>query len=448
MLLLKRAFTFFCFCLVVSTSVMAQSTTSVVTTTAVPFLRINPDARAGGMGDVGIASPTDGNGVYANPAKMAFVENDYGFAMSFSPWLKALVNDIYLASLNGYYKVKKQQTISFSLRYFSLGNIQFTDVQGNNTQQFMPREFAVDVHYSRILGKYFSIAASLRYIYSNLASGQSVDGNLIKAGQAGSGDISWYFHKTFNETGKIQHEFSVGMNISNIGSKMSYTSSIVKDFLPTNLGIGLGYTVTLDKHNSVGIYTDINKLLVPYANTGPGSYDSVAGTYKWRQESSIKGIFTSFGDAPFATEMKLFTIAAGAEYYYNRQFGVRFGYFYEPYAAGGRQFLEAGLTVKYSIVGLHFSYLIPTTILRNPLDNTLRFSLLFDFAKGGIKKSGSGGSGISYVDDTPKKSKKEEPKKEEPAANPTPVQPTPAPQPDQTTPQQPAPDNSAPATPK
>ena len=156
MLLLKRAFTFFCLCLVVSTSVMAQSTTSVVTTTAVPFLRINPDARAGGMGDVGIASPTDGNGVYANPAKMAFVENDYGFAMSFSPWLKALVNDIYLASLNGYYKVKKQQTISFSLRYFSLGNIQFTDVQGNNTQQFMPREFAVDVHYSRILGKYFS----------------------------------------------------------------------------------------------------------------------------------------------------------------------------------------------------------------------------------------------------------------------------------------------------
>ena len=458
----KKAFSIFCLCFISVSALWAQvaggqvvsNASQQVITTAVPFLRINPDARAGGMGDIGIATPADGNGVYANPAKMAFVgessmdptnPNDYGFALSFSPWLKALVNDIYLASLNGYYRVKKEQTISFSLRYFSLGNIQFTDQNGTNTQQFMPREFAVDVHYSRILGKYFSIAASLRYIYSNLASGQSVDGNLVKPGQAGAGDISWYFHKTFNENAPIKHTFSCGMNISNIGSKMSYTSSVVKDFIPTNLGIGLGYTVDLDKHNSVGIYTDINKLMVPSPN---GKVDSATGQYFWREQSSIKGMFTSFGDAPVLTQLREYTLSVGAEYYYNKQFGVRTGYFYEPYVAGGRQFLEAGLTVKYSIVGLHFSYLIPTTILRNPLDNTLRFSLLFDFAKGGVKKSGSENySGVSFIEDTPKK-KRDEPKKDEQAApaqpqtTPAKTEPTPTPAP-QTTP-----DNTAPATPK
>jgi hypothetical protein len=460
MSLLKRIFSF-CFCLLVvlPAALKAQvapgqivtNANQEVITTAVPFLRINPDARAGGMGDIGIATPADGNGVFANPAKMAFIEDhDYGFAMSFSPWLKALVNDIYLASLNGYIKVKKEQVISASLRYFSLGNIQFTDANGNNTQQFSPREFAIDVNYSRRLGKYFSIAASLRYIYSNLASGQSVDGALVKAGQAGAGDIAWYFHKTFNEDGAIQHEFSCGMNISNIGSKMSYTSSVVKDFIPTNMGIGLGYTVQLDKHNSVGLYSDINKLLVPSPNN---NIDPSTQQYYWREESSIKGMFTSFGDAPVLTELREYTIAIGAEYYYNKQFGVRTGYFYEPYVAGGRQFLEAGLTVKYSVVALHFSYLIPTTILRNPLDNTLRFSLLFDFAKGGQKAKGQNNSGVSFVDDTPKK--KAVPAQPQ-AAPGQPAPATTAPQqtqpnttPDQTpAPATTTPDNTAPTTPK
>jgi hypothetical protein len=462
MSLLKRAISLFCFYIIAVAALKAQvapgqivsNASQEVITTAVPFLRINPDARAGGMGDIGIASPVDANGLYANPAKMAFIgessldptkPNDYGFAMSFSPWLKALVNDIYLASLNGYYRVKKDQTISFSLRYFSLGNIQFTDQNGVNTQTFMPREFAVDVHYSRILGKYFSIAASLRYIYSNLASGQAVNGALVRPGQAGAGDISWYFHKTFNEDAAIQHNFSCGMDISNIGSKMSYTSSVTKDFIPTNLGIGLGYTVQLDKHNSVGLYSDFNKLLVPSPN---GIVDSATGQYYWREESSIKGMFTSFGDAKPIVELREWTASIGAEYYYNKQFGVRTGYFYEPYVAGGRQYLEAGLTVKYSIVGLHFSYLIPTTILRNPLDNTLRFSLIFDFAKGGVKKGGENYSGVSFIDDTPKKKKD--------AAAPAPAQPqtpatttpgtTPQATPDQ--PQQTTPDNTTPTTPK
>lgn len=374
-------------------------------TTAVPFLRINPDARAGGMGDVGIASPADANGLYANPAKMAFIDSsDFGFAIGFSPWLKALVNDIYLANLTGYYKVKKMQTIALSVRYFSLGNITFTDYNGQETGQFRPNEFAVDLHYARLLGKYFSIAASLRVIYSNLAGGQQVDGNIVKAGVAGAGDISWYFRKNFEQkNSRLTHDLMVGMAITNIGSKISYTSNVVKDFIPTNLGIGLGYTLNVDPKNGIGIYADFNKLMVPTPDTADKDHN---GIYDFRQKSSIAGMFTSFGDAPggAAEEFREITIGVGAEYLYNKQFGVRFGYFYEPRTKGNRQFLTAGLTVKYSVVGLNFSYLVPTTIQRNPLDNTLRFSLLFDFKSGG-KKSSSNNTGISLVDDTPKQKK-------------------------------------------
>lgn len=401
-------------------------------TTAVPFLRINPDARAGGMGDVGLATPVYGNGdtkddyqspdvnaIYVNPAKLAFIDKDFGFSVGFSPWLKALVNDIYLANLAGYYKIKKQQTIAISLRYFSLGNITFTDYNGQELQTFRPQEFAIDAHYARRLGPYFSVAASLRFIYSNLAGGASVDGSLVRPGLAGAGDISAFFRKKFNENAahKLEHELSVGLNISNIGSKISYTSSTVKDFIPTNLGLGVGYTFNIDKHHSVGVYADVNKLMVPTADTIDANPRD--GVYDFRKKSSIGGMFTSFNDAPgvidpatkqrvkgsrSAEEFAEVTWGIGAEYLYNKQFGVRFGYFYENPKKGNRQFLTAGLTVKYSVVGLNFSYLIPTTIQRNPLDNTLRFTLLFDFAKGGGKASSSE-TGISLVDDTPKKKK-------------------------------------------
>ena len=394
-------------------------------TTAVPFLRINPDARAGGMGDVGLATPADANAVFVNPAKMAFIDKDFGFSVGFSPWLKALVNDIYLADLTGYYKVKKMQTVAISLRYFSLGNITFTDYNGQELQTFRPQEFALDAHYARRLGDYFSLAASLRFIYSNLAGGASVDGALVKPGIAGSADISWYFHKKFNENAahKMEHELSVGMNISNIGSKISYTSSTVKDFIPTNLGIGVGYTFNIDKHHSIGAYVDMNKLMVPTPDTADKNRNKI---YDFREKSSITGMFTSFSDAPgildshgkripgsrAAEEFAEVTWGIGAEYLYNKQFGVRFGYFYENPKKGNRQFLTAGLTVKYSVVGLNFSYLIPTTIQRNPLDNTLRFTLLFDFTKGGKKSSSE--TGISLVPDEPKKKKEKKAKEDEP----------------------------------
>jgi hypothetical protein len=347
----------------VAQSVNYQNSARINTvTTAVPFLRINPDARAGGMGDVGLATSPDANAVYVNPAKLAFVDKDFGFAVGFSPWLKALVNDIYLANLTGYYKIKKMQTVSVSLRYFSLGNITFTDYNGQELQTFRPQEIALDGHYARRLGDNFAIAASLRFIYSNLAGGASVDGALVKPGIAGSGDISWYFHKKFNENAahKMEHDLSVGMNISNIGSKISYTSSTIKDFIPTNLGIGIGYTLEVVNKHTIGVYVDMNKLMVPTADTTDKNRNNI---YDFREKSSIGGMFTSFSDAPgvydkgqrvkgsrAAEEFAEVTWGIGAEYLYNKQFGVRFGYFYENPKKGNRQFLTAGLTVKYSVV--------------------------------------------------------------------------------------------------
>ncbi len=432
----KRAVTFFTVWILSISLLEAQGINTSAgqintVTTAVPFLRIISDARAGGMGDVGIATPIYGNGenegdyrspdvngLYTNPAKLAFIDKDFGFAVTFSPWLRTLVNDIYLANLAGYYKVKKMQTVAVSIRYFSLGNITFTDLNGATTGEFRPNEFAIDGHYARRLGDIFSIAASLRVVYSNLAGGQQVDNNLIKPGVAGSGDISWFVRKRFNENNahKLEHELTVGMNISNIGSKISYTSNITKDYIPTNLGIGVGYTLNIDKHNSIGFYVDMNKLLVPSPVPGNILLDSTGkilpkydkntnNVPDWKEKSSIGGMFTSFGDAPggSAEEFKEVTWGIGAEYLYNKQFGVRFGYFYEHAQKGNRQFLTAGLTVKYSVVGLNFSYLIPTTIQRNPLDNTIRFSLLFDFLNGGKKSTNE--TGVSLVPDEPKKKK-------------------------------------------
>jgi hypothetical protein len=426
-------------------------------TTAVPFLRINPDARAGGMGDVGQATPADINSVYSNPARLAFMEKDFGFAVSFTPWLKALVNDIYMGGLAGYYKVKDKQTIQMSLKYFSLGNITFTDDNGNTLGDFKPNEFSIDAGYSRKLGDNFALNATLRFVYSNLTN---VGINSVPSfpGYAGAADIGWAYQKAFGKK-KLKHDLLVGMNITNIGNKISYThNSKNADYIPTNLAIGFGYTLNVDAKNAVGAYMDINRLLVPTpqpaqvrsengGEVANPKYDENGDKIAdWKQKSPIAGLFSSFADAPgdlyvdksgqlkrtkgtqSIEELRETNIGIGLEYMYNKQFGVRFGYFYENPTKGNRQFITAGLTVKYSIVGLNFSYLIPTTIQRNPLDNTLRFSLLFDFAKGG-KKSGENNTGVSLIDDGPKKKAKkakdkevtpaeekpkEEPKKEEP----------------------------------
>ncbi len=354
-------------------------------TTAVPFLRISPDARAGGMGDVGIATSPDPNSTFHNPAKLAFIttydtktdqEYDgktFGVSMSYTPWLRSLVNDIYLAHLTGYYKINKMQAVAMSIRYFSLGQIQFTDNQGNNLQQFRPNEFAIDGTYSRILAKGFSTGITLRFIYSNLASGQSVGGTSINPGTAASADIGFYYNTDIKVKDR-KSNLAVGLVFSNLGSKISYTNSARKDFIPMNMGLGLAYTIDIDKHNSFTLSTDVNKLLVPT----PDPSDS---TQAWRDKSVPAAIFGSFSDAPGGAkeEFREFTIGVGAEYWYDKQFAVRIGYFYEAPTKGNRRYLSAGLGLRYSVFGLDFSYLIPTSAQRNPLDNTLRFTLVFNF---------------------------------------------------------------------
>jgi hypothetical protein len=335
--------------------------------TAVPFLRITPDARSGAMGDAGISLSPDAYSIYWNTAKLAFAENQAGAALTYTPWLRQLVNDIYLASLTGYYKIDEDQAITTSLRYFSLGQIQFTNQQGQFIQNFNPREFAWNVGYARKLSDNFSIGLNLAYIYSNLAAGQMVNGVVIKAGNAAAGDLSLAYSK---KVGK--DNWNWGLTIANIGSKITYTQSAeTKDFLPTNMGLGTSYTFNFDEYNKLTLVLEGNKLLVP-------TPDSLGN---FRKKSVPEGIFGSFGDAPDGgkEELREISISTGAEYWYKNLLAIRAGYFNESKFKGNRRYLTAGLGIKYNVFGLNFSYLIPTSNQRNPLDNTLRFSLVFDF---------------------------------------------------------------------
>jgi hypothetical protein len=344
------------------------------------------------MGDVGIAISPDANGAQLNGAKMAFIDQDYGVGLSFTPWLKSLVGDIYLANLTGFYKIKNVQTIHASLRYFSLGNIQYTDDAGVNTIQVHPNEFFLDAGYSRKLGNIASIGATLRFIYSNIAPNAGTNTQSVKPGIAGAADISVLVDKTFDNKGKgdLRHELLWGLVISNIGSKMSYTSNTNKDFLPCNLGIGLGYKLHLDSKDdhTVGVYADFNKLLVPTPNQENTTHDGYVLSDHQKAESPIVAIGTSFADAPGGATEELKSIATqvGAEYWYKKMFGIRAGYFYEDRTKGNRNFMTVGASVKYSVATLHMSYLVPTSNQRNPLDNTFSFSLCFEFSKGGLKK--------------------------------------------------------------
>lgn len=358
-----------------SRTVQAQTAQPInVVTTAVPFLRISPDARAGGMGDLSIATSPDASSSYFNLGKVPFNESPHGINVTYTPWLKRLVNDVYLASVAGYHKLDENSAISASLRYFSLGQIQFTDNYGNPLQSFNPREYGVDFGYSRKLGEKTGFGIGLKYIYSNLAGG-SVGGNTYKAGTTVAGDIGFY-HNSLNEAGQ---GWAFGAAITNLGGKISYTDNAdQKDFIPANLGIGTTYTSVLDESNKIMFGIDINKLLVP---TPPSLGDS-AGLVAYRQKSVVSSWFSSFGDAPggFSEELKEFQVSAGAEYSYANQFSLRAGYFYEDKTKGNRRYFTAGVGVKYNVFGLNFSYLIPTGsgINQNPLANTLRFSLVFD----------------------------------------------------------------------
>jgi len=361
----------------------SQAGTINVVTSAVPFLRISPDARSGGMGDVGIATLPDANSAFWNLAKTPFNTNKGGVAVTYTPWLKDLgLNDVYLASLSGFYKIDELQAISSSLRYFSLGNIQFTDNSGNDLSTFRPREFAFDVGYSRKLSDKLGLGIALRYINSNLASG-TINGVSYKAGSSVAGDIS-LFHTGAAEDGS---GLNYGLTLSNLGAKISYTSDATqKDYIPANLGLGVAYTKVFDENSKITFGLDIHKLLVP---TPPMVGDS-AGLVAYRNKGVVSSWFSSFGDAPggVSEEIKEIQASLGAEFWYMNQFALRAGYFYENPLKGNRKYFTLGAGLKYNTFGLNFSYLLPSGngVNRNPLSNTLRFSLVFDFAGDGESK--------------------------------------------------------------
>lgn len=343
---------------------------------AVPFLRINPDARGGAMGDAGVALSGDANSLHYNASRLAFAEEDLSLGATYTPWLQALgLNDVYLAYLGGYKKLNEFEAVGASLRYFSLGDIQYTDVNGQSTGTGKPNEFEFALAYTRKLSDRFSASLTGKYINSNLAAGQEVSGVVLQAGNAFAADLGFTYR---NDDTKSGDAFAIGMAISNVGAKITYTQDTIRDFLPANLALGTAYTFRFDEYNELTLTGEVNKLLVPTPCDGT---DPDCDQDQINDQSPIAGLFSSLGDAPqgFGEELREFTISVGAEYWYDQQFAVRAGYFREDPTKGGRSYLTAGLGLKYNIFGLNFSYLVPTSQQRNPLDNTLRFSLLFDF---------------------------------------------------------------------
>lgn len=347
--------------------------------TAVPFLRIVPDARAGAMGDVGIATSADPNAMHFNSSKLAFADQDMGISVTYTPWLQALgLNDVYMAYLSGYKKFDDMQSAGFSLRYFSLGDINFTDENGQALGTGRPNEFEVAGSYARKLGENFSAAVTAKFIYSNLAAGQQINNVRISPGTAGAADVSFTYQIPMDDA-----ELDLGLAITNIGTKITYTESINRDFIPANLGLGAAYTFFFDDYNKLTLAGDVNKLLVPTPCLGtPEDCDQTGeeGIPDYREQSMFSGVLNSFSDAPggFAEELRELMFSMGLEYWYDNQFAIRAGYYAENRTKGNRKFFTVGLGLKYNIFGINFSYLAPTTNRRNPLDNTLRFSLLFD----------------------------------------------------------------------
>ena len=350
---------------------------------SVPFLTIAPDSRAGAMGDVGAASTPDINSLHWNPAKYAMIKEDGGLSFSYTPWLRKLVNDINLLYLTSYYRLDDKQVIGGSLLYFSLGEIIFTGLDGYTIGQHTPNEFALAACYSRLLTEKLSMGTAFRFIRSDLTGGGYYNSEQSKAGISYAADFSLYYQTDLEIDDKAS-ELAFGMNISNMGSKISYSEDKSEDeFIPTNLRLGGRLTMELDEYNSISFMADINKVLVP---TSPEySNDStviIAG--KDPDVSVPQGIFQSFYDAPggFKEELHELMYSIGAEYWYSNQFAIRGGYFHEHATKGNRKYFTLGIGLKLNVMSMDFAYLIPTaTGNQSPLSGTMRFTLSFDFNK-------------------------------------------------------------------
>lgn len=386
---MKKIFITLLLLLAISVSLWAQKDSFNPINTGVNSLNIAPDSRGGGMGDVGAATDPDNNSQYWNPAKYPFTISRAGLSISYTPWLRKLVSDIDLAYLAGYYRIGEYQAISGSLRYFSLGDVLVgQDSNGQGGYNISPYEMAVDVAYSRMLSERFSAAVALRYIYSDLAYKQDEE---VSPGSAFAADIAFYYT---NYVMLAQREcmLSFGLNLSNIGTKISYDGGNSSQFLPTNFRLGASLLAPIDDYNTIAFSVDLNKLMVPTrptqeqyeAETGATEDDS-RGYTEWLQGtgyndiSPIKGIFKSFSDAPggFKEELQEIQWSLGLEYTYHNQFSVRGGYHYEHENKGNRKYFSFGAGFKMSVFSLDAAYLV-STAQSNPLDQTLRFTLGFD----------------------------------------------------------------------
>lgn len=357
-------------------------------TTGVTSLSIAPDARGASMGDLGAATEPDVNSQFWNPSKYAFAYSSGGVSLSYTPWLRKLVNDIFLANVSGYFKLGSgdNQAISASLRYFSLGEVTTNDLGGETSQSLNPYELSVDVGYSRKLSEKFSMGVVFRYIYSDLGFSASYAGNQSTGASAFSADISGYF-QTWPVIGRSECQWAWGWNISNIGTKVSYDNGNYPAFLPTNLRLGTSFTFPLADYHNLAINLDANKLLVPArprekdydTSTTEGQDEYLRAVEDWENMSPITGIFKSFSDAPggFKEELREITWSLGAEYSYNNQFFLRAGYFYENAMKGNRQYFGIGAGFSLNVVRLDASYMLATA-QTSPLDQTLRFTLSFD----------------------------------------------------------------------
>ncbi|RPA66800.1 hypothetical protein EF405_18565 [Cyclobacteriaceae bacterium YHN15] len=363
-----------------------------VITTAVPFLNFAPDSRHSAMGDVGVATSADAFSAHWNAGKMAFVENDMGFSLSYSPWLGRLVNDMFVSYLTGYRRIDDKSAWGIDLRYFNMGDIQLTDGRGNELGEFTPRDIAIGGTYSRKLSENFGLGISARFIHSNLSGNiSSVGGSESRPGVTVGADVGVYYNKEVysgNKTGM----FSWGATITNIGPKITYNSAEDLDFIPTNLRVGTAYLVNFDNFNSLTFALDFNKLLVPsppiwkrnedgsLATDDNGNLIIEPGNGRNPNRPLLSGMFGSFTDAPggFREEMQEIMISFGMEYSYNKMFALRTGYFYENPNKGGRRYFTMGLGYVYKeMLAFDFSYLVPQ-IQNHPLAETLRVSLTYN----------------------------------------------------------------------
>lgn len=357
--------------------------------TGVTTLSITPDARGSGMGNLGAATDPDVNSQFWNPSKYAFAYSNGGVAISYTPWLRKIVNDIFLGDLTGYWKLGEgdNQALSASFRYFSLGEVTVGgNTSGETLQTINPYEFAIDLGYSRKLSEKFSMGVVLRYILSDLSYDDSYSGETNTAASAFSADISGYY-VSYPMVGRNECQFSWGFNVSNIGTKVSYDHGATYAYLPTNLRLGTQFMFPLADYNTLAIGLDLNKLLVPTIprqkdydmDTIEGQMEYEEAKEKWETMSPITGIFKSFSDAPggLSEELKEINVSFGGEYSYNQQFFARMGYNYENASKGGRSYFTFGAGFALNVVRLDASYMLATA-QSSPLDQTLRFTLSFD----------------------------------------------------------------------